>query len=308
MRKETKHWLPLVLLYGLSIPHTFLNAAEPVKTGMDRDTLLYIRTDPPGAKVFVNGKEMGTSNGLFPVQPGKGTILVELEGRKPDQRQVVIRANAITRLELSLEPRPEPQGPRFIGHFLQGTVELVGVSDFPPTEQSRWWKPDGAHIDLEPSLPPPTEAAQSLDKAFLLHFNDLPADTSARVWKIEPSANWNATGVLDTQGNKLRDHSMLCAKLGMAAAANLRVGIDTGTWETVAVQKIDQLGASTFSRDGQQVTLELHLPEAFGLVLEDSTRISYTCNDSYGQWKKRLLAVTSDGSEHKAWMGAMGNK
>lgn len=308
MRKETNHWLPLVLLYGLCIPHTILSAAEPVKTGKDRNTLLYIRTDPPGAKVFVNGKEMGTSNDLFPVKPGKGTILVELEGRKSDERQVIIRANAITRLELSLEPRPESQEPRFIGHFPQGTVELVGITDFPPTEQSRWWKPNGSRVDLNPFLPQPTGTSYPLDKAFLLHFNNLPGDTSARVWKIKPSANWNATGVLDPQGNKLRNHSMLCAKLGTDAAADLRVGIDTGTWETVAVQKIDQLGASTFSRDGHQATLKLLQPETFGLVLEDSTRIPYSCNDSYGQWKKRLLAVTSDGNEHVAWLGAIGDK
>ena len=59
--------------------------------------------------VLLNGKELGTSNGLFQVEPGTGTILVELEGRKPDQRQVIIRANGVTRLELELGRRPRPR-------------------------------------------------------------------------------------------------------------------------------------------------------------------------------------------------------
>ena len=79
------------------------------KTGEKRDTLLYVRTVPPGAKVLLNGKELGTSNGLFPVEPGTGTILVELEGREPGERQVIIRANGITRVELKLKPQAKAE-------------------------------------------------------------------------------------------------------------------------------------------------------------------------------------------------------
>jgi len=79
-----------------------------VKTSRHRDTLLYVRTHPSGAKVFLNGKEQGISDGLFRVQPGVGKLLVELEGHNPDTQQVTIRANWITRVELTLKPVPKP--------------------------------------------------------------------------------------------------------------------------------------------------------------------------------------------------------
>jgi hypothetical protein len=82
-------------------------AAEAIKTGKKRDTLLYVHTDPPGATVFLNGKELGTTNGLFPVEPGNGTILLELDGHQAGQRPVILRANGITRVELNLAPKAE---------------------------------------------------------------------------------------------------------------------------------------------------------------------------------------------------------
>lgn len=78
-------------------------AADPdVKTGEDRDTLLYVRTTPPGAKVLLDGKELGTSDGVFPVEPGVGTIQVELDGHKPSSKKITIRADGVTRVELKL--------------------------------------------------------------------------------------------------------------------------------------------------------------------------------------------------------------
>jgi len=79
--------------------------AEPQKTGKKRTTLLDVRTDPPGATVYLNGKELGTTNGLFPVEPGSGTILLELEGHQAYQRQVMVRANGTTRVNLKLAPQ-----------------------------------------------------------------------------------------------------------------------------------------------------------------------------------------------------------
>jgi len=79
--------------------------AEPLKTGKNRDTLLYVRTDPPGATVFLNGKKLGTTNNLFPVEPGSGTILLELEGHQTGPRPVIVRANGITRVEVILAPQ-----------------------------------------------------------------------------------------------------------------------------------------------------------------------------------------------------------
>ncbi len=83
-------------------------ADDPVKTTEKRDTLLYVRTDPPGATVYLDGKKVSTSGNLLHVEPGEVTIRVELEGHKPDIRQVTVSANRITRVVLTLEPAAKP--------------------------------------------------------------------------------------------------------------------------------------------------------------------------------------------------------
>ena len=41
---------------------------------------------------------------------------------------------------------------RLIGHLRQATVELVGVTNYPPTSKSRWWRPDGKVGRITPHL------------------------------------------------------------------------------------------------------------------------------------------------------------
>ena len=41
---------------------------------------------------------------------------------------------------------------RFIAHLPQGTVELVGITDYPPTLKSRWWQADGSRSLIRPSI------------------------------------------------------------------------------------------------------------------------------------------------------------
>ena len=309
MRKGTTYWLPLALLYGLSFPHTFLNAAEPVKTGKERDTLLYIRTVPPGAKVSINGKKMGTSNGLFPVQPGKGTILVELEGRKPDQRQVIIRANAITRLELSLEPRREPQGPRFLGRFPQGTVELVGITDFPPTEQSRWWKPDGADADLDPISAPDNRGASLTGQGPSSSISTISRRIPRRV---SGKSNRTQTGMQPVFWTPRETSFEIAACSARNSARPLQpisalVSIPEHgkPWPyRRSISSVLRRSAATASRSPWSFTCPKLSASSCKTPLAFPTR----AYDSYGQWKKRLLAVTRDGSEHVAWLGAMGDK
>jgi len=296
---------------------TFLKAAEPVKTGEKRDTLLYVRTDPPGAKVLINGKEAGTSDGLFRVEPRSGTILVELEGRKPDKRQVIIRANAITRVEMSLDPKQGPireqkfepksgaavdsPGPHFVGNLPQGSVELIGVTHYPPTEQSKWWKPDGSPVELGTFLPQTSHGPSHPHEnsvSILFRFRNLPADTS-RAWKTTPPAGWWADDVVDGQGKALEGYGMLCPDFNETVkTAGFHVGIDGGSWETVITQKPDRLGSSSFSRAGRESTVSLLKAEARESAGEDSTRVTLMSNEPYGQWRRRLVAVTKDSTEH----------
>ena len=98
----------LAMALPLSVALTFPSAAaEPPKTGEKRDTLLYVRTVPPGAKVLLDGNELGRSDDLFSVGPGVGTIVVELNGHEQAKQKVAIQADRVTRLELVLKRQGE---------------------------------------------------------------------------------------------------------------------------------------------------------------------------------------------------------
>ena len=78
-------------------------------------------------------------------------------------------------------------GPPFIAHLPQGTVELVGITHYPPTNQSRWWQPDGSAVQLGPFRPARTHRSigdrkhDLLDTnmlTFLVRFQNPSADAS----------------------------------------------------------------------------------------------------------------------------------
>lgn len=78
-------------------------------------TRLYVRTFPPGAKVLLDGKLLGTSDGLFVVPPGPARIAAELDGHKRETRQIEIQPEQITRVEMQLPRQPKPFGNQFGG-------------------------------------------------------------------------------------------------------------------------------------------------------------------------------------------------
>ncbi len=317
MLRKTSRLLVVVLLCSLGLAHVSAASGKRVKTGRKRDTLLYVSTDPPGAKVLFNGKELGTSDGLFRIKPGKGTIFIELEGCQPDKREVIVRAGRITRLELSLQPEVKVEVEKeqiapLVGHLLQGTVELVGVTNYPPNAQSKWWKPDGSATDLGPFLPRSMQLPLSSNKkpmVFLLRLKDLPSDASWPSWDIEPYAGrWEGSRVLDVQGKVVPNYKMFCAELGASArTAKLRVGVSAGAWASVIIQKADSLGTSSFSKDGKQWTVTFLKAEMAEGLAEDSTRVTLTSTDSYGIWHKRLVAVSDNGIEYTTSLGYRGN-
>ena len=79
-----------------------VTAGEPSET----PTRIYVRTVPTGAAVSVGGKVVGKSDGLFTLSPGIQTLLVELDGYSSEERQVEVRPEEITRVELRLKKRP----------------------------------------------------------------------------------------------------------------------------------------------------------------------------------------------------------
>jgi Flp pilus assembly protein TadD len=148
-----------------------LAADQPVKTAENRDTLLYVHTVPPGAKVLLDGKELGTSDGLFPVEPGVGTIVIELEGHKPVTKKVTIRAKGVTRFVLTLMPQAGAEKEQAGAEKEQADNAVSDGGNAAELSQQGWqlWK-DG-------------------------HFNEAAAKFSAAV-KLNPKDEnaWNGLG------------------------------------------------------------------------------------------------------------------
>ena len=86
--------------------------APPVEVSEKPETLLFVRTTPAGAKVFLDGKPLGTTDDLFSVKPGVRRIVIELEGHDPQSKEVTIRAGEITRLVLEFKKALQEAGDR----------------------------------------------------------------------------------------------------------------------------------------------------------------------------------------------------
>jgi len=69
-------------------------------------TRLYVRTVPPGAKVTVDGEEIGKSDDLFLVPPGVRKVTVELDGYDPKDLELEVPEGWIKRVVVELEKRP----------------------------------------------------------------------------------------------------------------------------------------------------------------------------------------------------------
>jgi len=76
-------------------------ASRP-ETGSTRGTFLFVRTEPAGAEVLVDGRLVGASDDLFRIEPGVRTVIINLDGHDPEDEVVTIRAGRVTRLELKL--------------------------------------------------------------------------------------------------------------------------------------------------------------------------------------------------------------
>lgn len=76
--------------------------ASPAKTSTERSTRIYVRTTPPGASIHLDGKELGTSDGLFLVPPGVRKITLEMDGYDPEAKTVDVTEGWITRVEVRM--------------------------------------------------------------------------------------------------------------------------------------------------------------------------------------------------------------
>jgi type II secretion system protein G len=146
MMKNTLLFLSLVF-FGASTDAqaqseaaTAAKSARP-KTGPERGTFLFIRTKPDGAKVLVDGKQVGISDDLFAVDPGVRRIIVELEGHDPNGRDVTVRAGRIERVNLKLIRRSASLPQASAGPA--PAEEAVGASQARPGTSTKVFLPNG---------------------------------------------------------------------------------------------------------------------------------------------------------------------
>lgn len=67
---------------------------------------LSVETDPPGARVSVDGEERGTAPvELEGLEPGEVTVAARMNGRIPEQREVTLEASKTAEVKLVLKPR-----------------------------------------------------------------------------------------------------------------------------------------------------------------------------------------------------------
>jgi len=97
----------LAVLLGLIGVFTIAAEDERVVTKQKPTTRLYVRTIPAGAKIVLDGEELGTSDGLFLVPPGVKKITLEMDGYDPKGETVEVRDGWITRVEVELKKRPQ---------------------------------------------------------------------------------------------------------------------------------------------------------------------------------------------------------
>ena len=103
MTRSTARGLVIAFFCALA-PAAFFAAGGSAKTAPARIRCSTCGPTRRAHSVFLDGKKIGTSAGLFPVEPGKVTIVVELDGHKENSCQVTVGANRVTRVVLILEP------------------------------------------------------------------------------------------------------------------------------------------------------------------------------------------------------------
>jgi hypothetical protein len=103
-RASFLHITCMSALAFLGTPASTSRAAE--KTPAE----LYVRTDPPGATVLVDGKDAGISPVLLDVAAGEHTIEARLVGHEPATGKVTVAEGKIGRMVLELKKLPGAAG------------------------------------------------------------------------------------------------------------------------------------------------------------------------------------------------------
>ena len=103
-----KQLILAIVLVGALVPLRAATAnAEPADVGVVK-----VSSEPAGAMVYVGGVAHGPTPVLFELAPGKHTLIVTRDGYAPVTREVVVRAERITRTAVKLVVTPPGKGVR----------------------------------------------------------------------------------------------------------------------------------------------------------------------------------------------------
>ena len=190
---------------GLKIrykPEQPTQASRP-ETGSTRGTFLFVRTEPAGAEVLVDGQLVGTSDDLFRVEPGVRTIIINLDGHDPEDEKVTIRAGRVKRLELKLTKglgslhkmaTADPSEVKLTKSQLP-VIEmglkayLLDTGDYPTTEQGL-----GVLIRRPDDMPNSTWKGPYVNSTAIprdawenpIRYEYMAGDQSPRIWSVGP--------------------------------------------------------------------------------------------------------------------------
>ncbi|MHA3772617.1 serine/threonine-protein kinase [Verrucomicrobiota bacterium sgz303538] len=180
--------------------------------------------------------------------------------------------------------------------FPQGSVEVVGIS-YHPSKDQPWWLPDGTAIGKGAYV---TQGSHSnadenqQTREFVLRLKDLPKDASQPIWKLE-SAGWAAGEVRSANGQYDPELHMFSATLPkLAKAANLKVGVSVGPWNTLGEIAAGGRSQQSTSRSGISYTV------SFLGAAETDGRTTTTVVHTVQNQDVRVVAVDNHGIEHSA--------
>jgi beta-lactamase regulating signal transducer with metallopeptidase domain len=173
------------------------------------------------------------------------------------------------------------------------TVELVAVCDYPDGE-TRSWRPDGSKIEKQIYVKR-EKGYQDGKYGFIMRV-DIPADSSFSWNKIEGSQGWyGSCTILDSKGVEIDGYQAAITKEHDGReTTNIKVGIATGPWNTVA------------EHDGRSMATKGDSGFIFSKAYETGTAVNIVVS---GKWQKdreqRIVAIDANGNLHADSSGSV---
>ncbi|MCG8697537.1 MAG: hypothetical protein MI922_05745, partial [Bacteroidales bacterium] len=169
----------------------------------------------------------------------------------------------------------------------QGTIELLAISG-DPCDGDLWWKPDGSAWNgtgFKHATDNSAVAKSELTRRFVLRGTGFEKDASWPRWDIPDSTGGSNYHIIGPSGVEEPNLCMLTVALGQSAESmDLRIGVATGPWQTVARNE-----PNSQSADGGV---------AFALAYEESDEVIVSVSHPYNERDVRIVAIDKKGFEY----------